>query len=162
LVRAASRRVGYGLSLGGIGAAFVLGLVLSHGCLDDRARVAASVFTCDPGETSANRDCGKGFVCYTAAQSLGSSICLPRCHPSQPTSCSGVCTSAGECLKRCTVKQSGGCPAGLTCVRTTISPLESGSNDGVCLPVGATCVSSPQCTSAIFNRCSSEITNPSG
>lgn len=159
---AAGGRAGYGLSLAGIGAAFVLGLVLSHGCLDDRARVAAGVFACNAGSTVADRDCGSGFVCYTAAQSLGSSICVPRCDPSQPASCPGVCTAAGECLRRCTVKERGSCPANLICVRTTISPLESGANDGVCLPVGATCASSQQCSSAIFNRCSSEITNPSG
>jgi hypothetical protein len=47
----------------------------------------------------------------------------------------------------------------LLCRRITDSPLErSMGPDGVCLPVNQTCSSSSDCTSAIFDGCTSEVT----
>jgi hypothetical protein len=44
------------------------------------------------------------------------------------------------------------CPSGLSCLGTNVPPI-SGSTDGVCLPINASCSSDKDCTSAVFNRC---------
>jgi hypothetical protein len=141
---------------------FLVGLLTAHGCVDDRARVKAAVFLCNPASPTANIDCGAGFTCYSAAQSLGTSICVPTCNPDNPKSCDGACTQAGACLARCTVPDPGQpnpCPPPLLCKRITDSPLEHARGpDGVCLPVNQICSSSADCTSAIFDGCTSEVT----
>lgn len=146
-------------------AAFAVGLLASHGCVDDRAKVRASIFFCNPASRTADADCGKGFMCYGAAQSLGGSICVPTCDPAQPdTTCpGGLCTMSGACLSRCTVPPPGQpdpCPSPLLCMRTTISPLESAAgNDGVCLPLNNACSNDNQCisTSPVFTSCTSSV-----
>jgi hypothetical protein len=137
-------------------AAVVALLVAALGC-DDRAKIATDIFTCNPSSPTADHDCGDGFVCYSAAQSIGAAICVPRCDPTTPSSCDGACSTGGACLRRCTVESGGGCAPGLTCVRTTISTLESGTNDGVCLPINAGCTVSSDCQSSIFNVCLPDI-----
>jgi hypothetical protein len=137
--------------------AFVVGWALSHGCGDDRARLANMVFFCNPSLPSADHDCGDGLLCYGAVQSLGGSICVPRCDPAKDGSCPrGVCTAGGECLQRCTVSDPKSCPPPLLCARSTVAPLESGSNDGVCLPVNSACTTDADCNkSQVFNVCTS-------
>lgn len=147
------------LALFAMMAAFVVGLAASHGCVDDRAKVAVGIFACNPSSRTANADCGKGFTCYSAAQALGSSMCVPTCDPTNPSTCKGVCTVAGACLTRCTVAAGAdGCPSPLSCRRTTISEFEAAAgNDGVCLPINASCSTSSDCTSAVFNECTSVV-----
>ena len=110
------------LALTGIVASFLVGILTAHGCVDDRAKVKAAVFLCNPSSPSANSDCGAGFTCYSAAQSLGTSVCVPTCDPTKPRSCNGACTQAGACLARCTVPAAGQpnpCPTPLLCRRIT-------------------------------------------
>jgi hypothetical protein len=149
------------LGMAAVLAALVAGAAASHGCVDDRAKVAQAVFFCNPSSRSADADCGKGFVCYSAVQSLGGSICVPACDPAQPASCKGVCTATGACLAGCKVPGPGqpdGCPPPLICRRTTISPSEAQlHDDGVCLPINSSCTSSLDCTSPVFNECTSSI-----
>jgi hypothetical protein len=119
------------------------------------------VFSCNPSSRTADFDCGDGYVCFSGLQSVGDAICVPRCDPTDPKSCPmGSCTPSGECLQRCNVEQSGSCPAGsgvLSCVRVTYSPDQvAGGFDGVCLPVSSTCSSTADCTSPIFNLCTSD------
>ena len=53
-------------------------------------------------------------MCYSAAQAVGGSICVPACDPNNPATCAGACTESGACLQRCKVPQSAtdveGCP----------------------------------------------------
>jgi hypothetical protein len=142
--------------------AFAVGVVASHGCIDDRKKVAAQVFFCNPASRTADADCGKGFMCYSSAQALGGSICVPECDPNDATTCDGACTASGACLKRCTVPAMASdvdpCPAPLVCSRTTDSPIEaSGGNDGVCLPLNAVCGSNADCTSPVFTECTATV-----
>lgn len=145
-----------------IAASFLVGVLVSHGCVDDRARTRAAVFFCNPSARTADAECGKGFVCYSAAQSLGEAMCVPRCDPANAGSCpGGACTASGACLTRCKVPAAGqaeGCPSPLLCRRTTISPIEAAAGpDGVCLPVNATCTVNENCSSPIFNECTSDV-----
>ena len=148
------------LGLAAIATAFLVGALGAHGCVDDRAKTAAQVFFCNPQSRTADADCGAGFLCYAATQAVGGSIRVPRCTVDDATSCpGGVCTESGACLARCTVDEPGGCPEPLVCRRTTISPLESSlGNDGVCLPVSALCSTRDDCTSPVFNACTSDTT----
>jgi hypothetical protein len=151
------------LGLAAMAVSFAVGIALSHGCVDERARVASAVFLCNAASRTADADCGAGFTCYTAAQALGSSMCVPRCDPANPKSCNGVCTASGACLTRCKVPgpgESDPCQAPLVCFRTTISKLEAGNSpDGVCMPVNSTCSSNADCRgSQIFDGCGSEVT----
>lgn len=153
------RGVGWAL----IAAAFAVGLYAAHGCVDDRAKVAASIFFCNPSSRTADADCGKGFMCYSGAQALGGSICVPVCDPADPATCpDGACTAAGACLQRCKVPDPGQpepCPSPLLCRRTTINPIEAAAGpDGVCLPVNSACSSNVDCTSPVFTECSSNTT----
>jgi hypothetical protein len=138
-------------------------LFLVAGCNDDRKRVQGDIFFCNPASKSANDDCGDGYVCYTATQSVGGSICVPRCDPANEakTCPNGRCTRAGECLTSCRVEDMNACPAGnhaTSCVRTDYSPgtdKDSG-DDGVCLPVAFSCTNSESCLgSPVFNVCTS-------
>ncbi|MGZ3443691.1 MAG: hypothetical protein ACXVDD_29415, partial [Polyangia bacterium] len=86
-----------------IALAFVVGVAASHGCLDDRKKIAAQIFFCNPSSRTADADCGKGYMCYSAAQAVGGSICVPSCDPNDPATCNGVCTESGACLQRCRV-----------------------------------------------------------
>jgi hypothetical protein len=158
----AAGRISRGLGSVGIVGAFVVGLVSAHGCVDDRAKVANAVFFCDPSSRTADADCGKGFMCYGATQSVGGSICVPECDPADPATCpQGVCTQSGACLTRCTVPAQDAadpCPAPLVCSRTTISPLDAmAGNDGVCLPINASCAKTADCRSPVFNDCTSTV-----
>lgn len=140
----------------------VLFLFFLSGCNDDRKRVQADVFLCNPASHTANYDCGDGYVCYTATQAIGDSICVPRCDPQNPekTCPGGACTRTGECLTRCRVEDGAkACPAGdgiLSCVRTTYSPLENDGKNGVCGPVAFTCSNTSDCLSPVFNICTSD------
>ncbi len=129
------------------------GLLLAEACLDDRDKVAAALFQCNP--SMSDDQCGEGYTCYGASQSIGGSICVPRCDPKkQNADCeNGICTLAGECLRSCTVKAND-CPEGLSCGRKSISPLDPDTNDGVCVPVAQPCSNNDQCGSPIFNTCS--------
>jgi hypothetical protein len=150
------------LGLAAIALAFVVGLATAHGCVDDRGRVAAQVFFCNPSSRTADADCGNGYVCYSAVQSIGGSICAPRCNPDNPAGCNGACTATGACLTRCHVPDPGQpepCPQPLICRRITISQLESmNGTDGVCLPINSSCSQATDCTSPIFNECTSNVT----
>ncbi|MDB4968051.1 MAG: hypothetical protein JWN44_3740 [Myxococcales bacterium] len=154
-----SARIPRSFGIAAIAAAFLVGLVSAHGCVDDRSKVAAQVFFCNPQSRTADADCGTGFVCYTAAQSVGGSICVARCNPDDQTTCPrGVCTASGACLARCTVADAKGCPEPLVCRRTTNSPLEvMAGNDGVCLPINASCATRADCKSPVFNACTSDV-----
>jgi hypothetical protein len=131
------------------------------GCIDDRAKVAADVFFCNPSSRTADADCGAGFFCYSATQAVGGSICVPRCGAPGDRACDGVCSSAGACLARCKVPDPGKpdpCPSPLLCRRTTDSPIESAAgDDGVCLPLNSTCSQPLDCTSGVFNECTSDV-----
>jgi hypothetical protein len=148
-------------TLAAMAVAVIVGAAASHGCVDDRARAEQGVFFCNPSSRTADADCGRGFMCYSAVQSLGGSICVARCDPGQPASCKGVCTANGACLARCRVPDQGQpdhCPQPLICRRTTISPTESTSgDDGVCLPINSSCKFSTDCSSPVFNECTSAI-----
>ncbi len=141
--------------------------LLLCGCKDDRKTVAMDIFICNPNSHTADYDCGDGFVCYSAVQAVGSSMCVPACDPADAASCpEGVCTRAGECLTRCSVDDPAACPAGggvLSCMRTDYSPKASPGPDGLCLPVAFSCDDESQppksCESAVFNYCTSEISN---
>jgi hypothetical protein len=138
----------------------------AHGCVDDRDRVANDVFFCDPTSRTADADCGPGYRCYSAVQSLGGSICVPRCDPQDPGSCKGACTANGACLMRCGVPAGDGgidyCPSPLVCRRTTVSSLEAAeAPDGVCLPVSASCTVSKDCRSPVFDECTSDVNGAS-
>ncbi|HEX8954001.1 MAG TPA: hypothetical protein VF945_19235, partial [Polyangia bacterium] len=142
----ADGRIHRALGLFAIALAFVVGVAASHGCIDDRKKIAAQVFFCNPSSRTADADCGAGYMCYSAAQAVGGSICVPTCNPSDPKTCKGKCTQSGACLTTCTVPSAPGqadsCPAPLLCARTTDSPLESMSGpDGVCLPFNSVCSS---------------------
>lgn len=140
-------------------AAFGVGFVLAHGCTDERIKVRESIFACNPSAKDADLRCGDGYLCYAATQSFGGSVCVPRCTPGNPASCKGgVCTTSGACLKRCTVGDASTCPAmsGLSCIRTTLSPLDPKTDNGVCIPVNAPCTEKSDCTSPIFDTCSNE------
>lgn len=154
-----SARIPRSLGLTAILAAFLVG-VFAHGCVDDRAKVFNQVFFCNPQSRTADADCGAKFLCYSAAQAVGGSICAPRCLVDDPATCAGgVCTQSGACLKRCTVGDATGCPEPLVCRRTTISPLEAKlGDDGVCLPISASCAKREDCTSPVFNACTSDTT----
>lgn len=150
------------LGVAAIAVSFLVGVVASHGCVDDRAKTRAAVFFCNPSSRSADADCGKGFVCYSAAQALGNSICVPTCNPANAASCpGGACTASGACLTRCKVPAAGQpdlCPSPLLCRRVTNSPIESSAApDGVCLPINATCGENRDCRSPIFNECTSNV-----
>ncbi len=149
-----------------IAAAFVVGVLVSHGCVDDRAKVRSQVFFCNPSSPTADADCGANFMCYGAAQAIGGSICVPKCDVNVPSSCNGACTLSGACLTRCTVPAAGQpapCTAPLRCVRSTISALEAAAGpDGVCLPVDSSCTTSADCTSAVFTQCSTTTTGALG
>lgn len=157
-------RIPRGLGLSAIALAFLAGVMASHGCLDDRKKVAAEIFSCNPSSRTADADCGKGFMCYSAAQAVGGSICVPTCDPNDPTTCKGgACTQSGACLTRCTVPKNAGdvdeCPAPLVCGRLTDSPLEAAAGpDGVCLPLNALCAKNKDCDSAVFTECASNVT----
>lgn len=142
--------------------AFVAGVAASHGCVDDRKKIAAKVFFCDPASRTADADCGKGFLCYASAQALGGSICVPACDPNDATTCDGACTQSGACLQRCTVPtspdQPESCPAPLLCARITDSPIEAAAGpDGVCLPLNAICTTSDDCASPVFTECTAAV-----
>jgi hypothetical protein len=134
---------------------------LAGGCIDDREKIATAVFTCNPQSRTADADCGAGFFCYSATQAVGDSICVPRCGGAGDKPCDGVCSSAGACLTRCTVPDPGKpdpCPSPLLCRRTTDSQLESAAgDDGVCLALNATCSTSLDCTTGVFNECTSDV-----
>jgi hypothetical protein len=149
-----------------IAGSFAVGLFASHGCVDDRAKVKAAVFICNPSSPTVATDCGAGFMCYSAAQSLGQSVCVPQCDSETAAPCSGACTKEGACLTRCQVPDDptkDTCLSPLHCRRISDSPFEraSGRPDGVCLPVNGTCSSADDCTSPIFNGCTSEVTGAS-
>jgi hypothetical protein len=144
-----------------IALAFVVGVAASHGCIDDRKKVANQVFFCNPSSRTADADCGKGFICYSAAQAVGGSICVPSCDPNAPTTCDGACTESGACLQRCRVPATAAdekCPAPTVCRRTTISPIEAPTgDDGVCLPINLSCSTNADCTSPVFTQCTSTV-----
>jgi hypothetical protein len=149
------RSVALALMLG----AFAGGFVLAHGCTDERIKVREAVFACNPSAKDADLTCGAGYLCYAATQSLGGSVCVPRCTPGDAASCmGGVCTASGACLKRCTVSDPTTCPAnsGLSCIRTTVSALDPKTDNGVCIPVNAPCTENSDCTSPVFDTCSNE------
>jgi hypothetical protein len=135
------------------------------GCNDDRKRVSQDLFLCNPSSRTADYDCGDGYLCYSGAQALGDSICVPRCDPNDAAnSCpNGACTRAGACLTRCNPDNPTPCSAGggtLSCVRTNYSqkgPMADPNSAGVCLPVASSCNSSDDCLSPIFDLCSSKI-----
>jgi hypothetical protein len=150
------------LGIFAIAASFLVGVLASHGCVDDRAKTKAAVFVCNPSSRTADADCGKGFFCYSAAQALGNAICVPHCDPTNAASCAGgACTASGACLTRCKVPAAGEtdhCPSPLLCRRTTDSTIEAAAApDGVCLPVNATCADNADCRSPIFNECTSNV-----
>jgi hypothetical protein len=157
---AAGQRVPRALGVGAMLLAFVAGTLASHGCIDDRKKIAAQVFFCNPDSRTADADCGKGFMCYSAAQALGGSICVPRCDPNNAASCDGACTQSGACLTRCTVPKTATdaepCPTPLLCTRITDSPIQEGP-DGVCLPINNTCSMNRDCTSPVFDECISNV-----
>jgi hypothetical protein len=133
-----------------------LGAVLTSGCGDDRARVAASVFTCNPASPTADFDCGEGYLCYAAADAIGGSFCAPTCVASDPKSCEGgVCTVGGACLRRCkvgTTDACGGAGSPLLCARRT-GTLEPDGLDGICIPVSSLCSTNADCRSSVYDLC---------
>ena len=150
------------LAVAAIASSFLVGVVASHGCVDDRAKTRTGVFFCNPSSRTADADCGHGFFCYAAVQALGSAMCVPHCNPDDATTCpGGVCTASGACLTRCKVPAAGQtdpCPSPLFCYRTTDSPIESAAGaDGVCAPVNAICADNGDCRSPIFNECTSNV-----
>jgi hypothetical protein len=144
------------------GAVLIAGAAAIDGCGDDRAHTASLIYYCDPTSPTADHDCGDNYACYSATQSLGHAFCVPTCAHADATTCDGVCTVAGECLKRCTVPDDpmkDPCQPPLSCVRRTVSPIEAAQgNDGVCLAVNQVCSTDEQCTSSVFNACSGSIT----
>jgi hypothetical protein len=133
-------------------------LVLAGGCDTYRQRVKMDVFVCNPNSRTADADCGEGFVCYAAAQSVGNSVCVPSCDPARPETCpKGSCTVGGECLPHCSVEDTHACSAGgsvRSCVRKDYSPSPDPATDGVCLPVAFSCSDKAACESPVFNVCS--------
>ena len=155
-------RVHRGAGFVAMALAFVVGVAASHGCVDDRKKIAAKVFFCDPTSRTADTDCGAGYTCYSAAQALGGSICAPQCDPTNPGTCKGVCTQSRACLTPCKVPSAPGdvdsCPAPLVCGRITASPIEAQAGpDGVCLPFNAVCAASSDCMSPVFTECASTV-----
>jgi hypothetical protein len=131
-------------------------VVLAGGCDQYRQRVKMDLFLCDPNSRTADFDCGDGFVCYEAAQSVGKSVCVPSCDPNRPETCpNGSCTVGGECLPYCTVGDPNACASGgvLSCVRRDYSPSPNPATDGVCLPVAYSCSDAQPCNSPVFNYC---------
>jgi hypothetical protein len=142
--------------------ALSIAVLLSHGCLDDRAGVVGALFACNPNSPTADADCGAGYVCYKAAQAVGGAFCVPHCSPKFPQTCVGLCTEGGECLQRCHVEsQKSECPPQQRCVRTTDAPLDTSASpaNGVCLLVNASCAVDADCTGAVYNTCASSTTN---
>jgi hypothetical protein len=139
----------------------LLSILLLAGCKDERQRVATEIFTCDPNSHTADYDCGDNFVCYTATQAVGRSVCVKACDPDDPRKAcpNGACTHGGECLAYCDAdKLENPCGTGdvLSCVRTTYDPFENDDKDGVCLPIAFSCKESNECNSPVFNLCTSE------
>ena len=54
-------RVPRALGLFGMVAAFVVGVVGTHGCIDDRKKVAAQVFFCNPASRTADEVTSRGL-----------------------------------------------------------------------------------------------------
>ena len=134
-----SRRLGFlAMAL-----AFVAGVATTHGCLDDRKKVAAEIFFCNPSSRTADADCGTGFMCYAATQAVGGSICVPSCDPNdrdhvqgRRVHAVGRVPHALHRARRPTTRIR--CPAPLVCGRATDSPIEAAAGpDGVCLPLNA-------------------------
>jgi len=141
----------------------VLLVALFGACDQYRQRVKMDVFICNPNSKTADADCGDGFVCYQAAQSVGDSVCVPACDPNDAakTCPLGSCTVGGECLSYCTVGDPHACSAGggvLSCIRRDYSPSAAPATDGVCLPVAFSCDQPSDCASPVFNLCTN-ITN---
>ena len=70
-------RVHRGLGFCAIALSFAVGIAASHGCVDERKKIAAEVFFCNPASRTADADCGAGYMCYSATQAIGGSICVP-------------------------------------------------------------------------------------
>jgi hypothetical protein len=132
-------------------------VALAGGCGDDREKVAAAIFRCDATSSTADLDCGEGYVCYSAAQALGGSFCAPRCDPADPKTCAGgVCTVGGACLSSCIVgapDQCGGSGSPLLCARGTGYQTDGGLVDGVCTPASSLCATDNDCQSPIYDVC---------
>src|SRR5438046_2934088 len=97
-------------------------------CSVDTDRFQNRLYTCDvtSADTSA---CGAGFGCYGAARQLGApDFCAPSCEPGSAPA-GTVCTDS-SLLDKCSPSASGGCPAGMNCIRTDLL-----GDDGVCLPI---------------------------
>jgi hypothetical protein len=138
---------------------WLLLVALAASCGDDRKRVADAIFRCDPTSPTADFDCGQGYTCYTAAQALGGAFCAPSCKPANPDSCpNGTCTIGGACLRHCKIENDncGGDASPLHCVRSTLAKHSDGTN-GLCVLVGQLCSTSDECTSPVFDYCTSEI-----
>jgi len=141
--------------------ALTVGAVLASGCGDDRERIVASVFTCNPASPTADFDCGEGYFCYSAAEAIGGSVCVPTCDPSDPKTCEGgICSLGGACLRRCKVGTTDGCGGAaspLLCLRQTAMPEVDGL-DGICSPVSSLCASSADCRSPVYSLCGTSST----
>ena len=151
------------LGFGAIALAFVVGVAASHGCIDDRKKVAAQVFFCNPSSRTADADCGTGFMCYSAAQALGGSICVPTCDPNDrdhlqaaPARSRARASRAARC--RSGDRRRDPCPAPLVCGRITDSPIEAAERPRRRLPAAQrrSARSNADCTSPVFTECTGE------
>lgn len=126
--------------------ALFIAIVAPEGCGPADAALDSKIWFCDPRSTSdqCGTSHGRPMTCYSAQSLGGHAFCAETCDPTvgsaDPTHF--ACVGKGALLSTCTphdTKQ--GCPAGLSCYRTSLDPRE---DTGLCLPVPV-CSSDADC-----------------
>ncbi len=123
-------------------------LALVAACSVDRS-VAERVFTCEPGAAEEG-GCDVGYQCNASSAPFGGTgFCAPECTP-RPDFTGALCTSSGERIELC-APSVGGCPAGLSCLRTDLL-----GDEGICLPA-PTCETSDDCSDPVRRTCMASV-----
>ena len=124
-------------------------VVLAAGCTVDDSVLDRALYPCE-----IDSDCGEGYGCAYAGN-VGTSFCTPRPTPCDETSCDGVCTAEGLCVRGCTINADGSatpCPIeGTQCIRFNLM-----SDQGGCYPINA-CSLNEQCSTDGSQFCLSSL-----
>jgi hypothetical protein len=136
----------------------VVALVSAAACKAKKDAFYAEVFPCStpgPGECGTTED-GAPMTCFSAKGLGGQLFCAESCDPhGSPSRPGTTCTSSGALLVTCEPKvdgdASGGCPAGLSCYRTSLS-----DSRGVCLAMNV-CSADSDCAGTSRPTCAASI-----
>jgi len=121
-------------------------VVLVASCSVDTDGYRNRLYLCDV-TSSDTAACGASFGCYGAARQLGApDFCAPACDSGTPAPAGEVCTES-SLLARCDPAASGGCPAGMNCIRTDLL-----GDEGVCLPISP-CSKNGDCVDPVRSEC---------